>query len=111
MDVQCEAIDTNILALKTESTQAGDKLTIAVRPEKIMVSKDVPEGDNLSVLKGIVWDLGYYGNLSIYRVRTESGVVIQVSAQNRVRSAERVLEWDEEVYLCWDIQSSIVLTE
>ena len=38
-------------------------------------------------------------------------MVVQVSAQNRVRSAERSLEWDDEVYLSWDIQSSVVLTE
>ena len=111
MEVQCKEIDTTVLAFPTGSTQANDQLTIAVRPEKIVISKDAPEGNNLSVLKGIVWDLGYYGNLSIYRVRTESGKVIRVSAQNRIRSAERLLEWDEEVYLSWDIQSSVVLTE
>ena len=59
----------------------------------------------------MVWDLGYYGNLSIYRIKTDAGMVVQVSAQNRVRSAERSLEWDDEVYLSWDIQSSVVLTE
>ena len=111
MEVQCKEINATVKALPSDSTQTNDQLTIAVRPEKITISKDAPEGNNLSVLKGIVWDLGYYGNLSIYKVRTESGKVIQVSAQNRIRSAERLLEWDEEVYLSWDIQSSVVLTE
>ncbi|MCZ6526376.1 MAG: ABC transporter ATP-binding protein [Gammaproteobacteria bacterium] len=111
MEVECKEIRTTVKALSSDTTRANDQLTIAVRPEKISISKEVPEGEDLSILKGIVWDLGYYGNLSIYRVRTETGKVIQVSAQNRIRSAERVLEWDEEVYLSWDIQSSVVLTE
>ncbi|MFB3101340.1 MAG: ABC transporter ATP-binding protein, partial [Gammaproteobacteria bacterium] len=111
MEVECKEIRTTVKALSSDTTRANDQLTIAVRPEKISISKESPEGEDLSILKGIVWDLGYYGNLSIYRVRTETGKVIQVSAQNRIRSAERVLEWDEEVYLSWDIQSSVVLTE
>lgn len=111
MEVECKEISTTVKALSSDTTRVNDQLTIAVRPEKISISKEAPEGEDLSILKGIVWDLGYYGNLSIYKVRTETGKVIQVSAQNRIRSAERVLEWDEEVYLSWDIQSSVVLTE
>ena len=56
-------------------------------------------------------DLAYYGNHSIYLVKTETGKIVQVSAQNRLRSARRVLEWDEHVYLSWDLTSSVVLTQ
>lgn len=111
LEIECPEVEATVKAYSLDSIQHNDQLTIAVRPEKIMISKEPPEGEDISVLKGVVWDLGYYGNLSIYKVQTASGKVIQVSAQNRVRSAERVLEWDEEVYLSWDIQSSVVLTE
>jgi putrescine transport system ATP-binding protein len=109
--IECEETGCMINAVNTVETTTGSHLTIAVRPEKIAISKERPEESELSILQGVVWDLGYYGNLSIYRVKTASGKIIQVSAQNRVRSAERVLEWDEEVYLSWDSQSSVVLTE
>ena len=111
LEIECREVKAVVKATSTESVQQNDQLTIAVRPEKISISKEQPEGENISVLQGVVWDLGYYGNLSIYRVQTKSGKIIQVSAQNRIRSAERILEWDEEVYLSWDIQSSVVLTE
>jgi len=111
LEIECPEVEATVKAYSLDSIQHNDQLTIAVRPEKIMISKEPPEGEDISVLKGVVWDLGYYGNLSIYKVQTASGKVIQVSAQNRVRSAERVLEWDEEVYLSWDVQSSVVLTE
>jgi len=56
-------------------------------------------------------DLAYFGNYSIYRVKTEFGQVVQVSAQNRKRSSEHVVEWDDEVYLSWEQNSSIVLVD
>ena len=40
-----------------------------------------------------------------------SGMVLQVSAQNRRRSATRNVEWDDEVYVSWDIASAILLNE
>ncbi|MCH2357123.1 MAG: TOBE domain-containing protein [Pseudomonadales bacterium] len=68
-------------------------------------------GENITTAKGVVLDLAYYGNYSIYRVKTESGLMVQVSAQNRQRSSEHVVEWDDEVYLSWEQGSSIVLLE
>jgi putrescine transport system ATP-binding protein len=111
LELECSETGTTIKAMNVLETILGARLSVAVRPEKISISKEKPVGESISVIRGVVWDLGYHGNLSIYRVKTSSGKIIQVSAQNRVRSAERVLEWDEEVFLCWDTQSSVVLTE
>jgi putrescine transport system ATP-binding protein len=84
---------------------------IAVRPEKIYVSNEPPEATARTVIKGVVWDLGYLGNHSIYRVKTDTGKMVQVSSQNRRRLARLTLEWDDEVYLSWDASSSVLLTE
>ena len=100
-----------ITAQPRTDLDTGDPVWVAVRPEKISITKERPAGSGLTVLKGVVWDLAYYGNLSLYRVRTDSGKIIQVSAQNRIRSAERVVEWDDQVYLSWDRQSSVLLKE
>lgn len=109
--VECDDRKTGIRAKPADRVDSGTALTVAVRPEKISISKEPPVADVAAVLKGVVWDLGYYGNLSVYRIKTDTGMIVQASAQNRVRSAERTLEWDDEVYLSWDIQSSVVLTE
>ena len=89
----------------------GGQITIAVRPEKISITKNNPEGENLTVTKGVVEDLAYYGNRSIYRIRSQSGRIIQVSAQNFARSEQLALEWDDEVYLSWNSSCNVVLTE
>ena len=109
--IKCDGVNTDVKAKSAARIKRSDRLTVAVRPEKISISKEPPGADAAATLKGVVWDLGYYGNLSVYRIKTDTGMTVQVSAQNRVRSAERSLEWDDEVYLSWDIQSSVVLTE
>jgi putrescine transport system ATP-binding protein len=63
------------------------------------------------VTRGVVTDLAYYGNRSVYRVRSGSGKVIEVSTQNYQRSPKLLLEWDDEVFLSWDSSCSVVLTE
>ncbi len=89
--------------------EKGAKICIAVRPEKIFLSKHEPDNEEDTRLAGIVEDLGYFGNLSLYKIRLNSGKIVQVSAQNRKRSAERHLEWDDEVFISWRLDSAIVL--
>ena len=90
--------------------KVGSKVHAAVRPEKIVISKSPQNDVERTQLKGTVLDLAYYGNLSIYRVKTDSNAVVQVSTQNAERRSQRTVEWDDEVYLSWDPASSIVLT-
>ena len=84
---------------------------MAVRPEKIFISKQAPAGGQLTVLKGFVHDLGYFGNMSVYRVALDNGSMLQVSGQNRQRTATKTLEWDDEVFVSWDISSAILLED
>jgi putrescine transport system ATP-binding protein len=105
----CDATGCELAAHADQPSQAGDQRWIAVRPEKIFIDKEPPRAADRTVVKGIVLDLGYFGNLSIYRVQLPTGTVLQVSAQNRLRTARRTVEWDDEVYVSWDIASVILL--
>jgi len=62
---------------------------------------------------GKVFDLGYFGNHSLYRVRLASGRMVQVSFQNvrRVGETERQVDWDDEVWLSWEPHAAQVLIE
>tara|TARA_B100001964_G_scaffold63871_1_gene72714 strand:+ start:421 stop:1536 length:1116 start_codon:yes stop_codon:yes gene_type:complete len=86
-----------------------ESITLAIRPEKIMIDNQL-SGSESNYIKGIVEDFGYFGNLSIYRVKTSDENIIQVSKQNRFRS-ERVISWDDEVFLSWDSSNLLLLTE
>jgi putrescine transport system ATP-binding protein len=87
----------------------GNEVCIAVRPEKIFISQHEPDGDEDTCLQGVIEDFGYFGNLSLYRIRLGTGKIVLVSAQNRHRSTERFLEWDDEVFISWRPRSAIVL--
>ena len=89
---------------------SSDELWVAVRPEKIHLSRESPSAAGLTVMHGTVEDLAYYGNYSVYRIRADTGKLVQVSSQNSRRSAELTLEWEDEVYLSWPRECSVVLT-
>ena len=108
--IACEETGVPIQADLSEAVELPDAFDVAVRPEKIRLSRQPPEGEGLTVLHGTVEDLAYYGNHSLYRVRTDQGKLVQVSSQNAHRSAELALEWDEQVYLSWPRDCSVVLT-
>ena len=80
----------------------------AVRPEKIFMSTIPPEGDD-NVAFGVVQDIAYLGDLSIYLVKLATGKVVRVTQPNTSRHAEAI-GWDQQVYLSWDATSPVVVT-
>ncbi|MEM9621172.1 MAG: ABC transporter ATP-binding protein [Pseudomonadota bacterium] len=88
----------------------GAEMMIAIRPEKIAISKD-PITTDVNI-KGVIWDLGYYGNRTLYRVKIAgSERIVQVSGQNSERISQRALDWNDEVYLSWKPDNCILLKE
>ncbi len=57
----------------------------------------------------MVWELGYLGNHSTYRIKTETGKLITAFAQNDRRTAEWAIDWSDEVYVSWGADAAIVL--
>jgi putrescine transport system ATP-binding protein len=104
------ALGTTLTAPTLKDISTGDPAFLAVRPEKIWITRDAPTQSGKTVCKGTVLDQGYFGNLSIYRVELESKQIVQVSAQNRQRRSELAIDWDETVYVHWDNISNVVLT-
>jgi len=80
----------------------------AVRPEKIFMSTAPPEGTD-NVVRGAVQDIAYLGDLSIYLVKLPTGKVVRVTQPNTSRHAEAIT-WEQQVYLCWDASSPVVVT-
>jgi putrescine transport system ATP-binding protein len=109
ISLHCAALNAQVAVLCEEQLGAGTEICVAVRPEKITISRDAPDARDRNVVKGVVRDLGYFGDQSLYRVRLQSGAVLQVSAQNMKRMASPTVEWDDEVFLSWEVASTILL--
>ena len=91
------------------SCAPNQKVHVAVRPEKIRITRDHPNvPDNMT--QGVIQEIAYMGSQSIYRVALTSGMEVRVTQPNFARDMGNRLTWDEPVYLSWDAASSVVLT-
>ncbi len=90
----------------------GSKVWVAVRPEKIQVSKSPPQQAGSNQIRGVVQDIGYLGNFSTYRIKLASDRVIDVTVPNQMRpkGGRHVVYWEDQVWLQWDASSPVVLT-
>jgi putrescine transport system ATP-binding protein len=95
-----------------QETQAkrGDTVWVALRPEKLRILRDPPPVAEENCIAGQVWDIGYLGDISLYQVRTDSGLLIKASVANMTRLVERPITWDDRVWLCWAPEAGVVLT-
>lgn len=91
--------------------EVGQTVTLALRPEKIVISRDRPEGPN--VVAGVVKDVAYFGKDSLYRVTLPSGKLVAVHTVNarRIGEAGRVADWEDQVWLSFDPSAAILLKD
>jgi putrescine transport system ATP-binding protein len=87
----------------------GMPLTVAVRPEKISLSRTPSANPKLNCLKGLISDSGYFGSFSLYRMTLPGGRKLQVQITHQNRHIE-MLRDGEEAYATFTPDSLIVLT-
>jgi putrescine transport system ATP-binding protein len=90
---------------------SGQRVWVALRPEKIRLSKQPLGGERINQVKGVVAELGYLGNRSTYRIKTATGKLVTVFAQNERRTSEWSIDWSDEVYLSWTANCAVVLQQ
>jgi spermidine/putrescine ABC transporter ATP-binding subunit len=88
---------------------AGQEVYAAIRPEKIEIGKAPPADARYNCMTGVVYDIGYLGNMSVYYVRLETGAKLKVTAANRSRLVERPITWEDRVWLWWPPSASVIL--
>ena len=101
-----------VFASNGRAITEGEKIWLGLRPEKIYLSKAKPKNIGPNRIKGIVEEIGYLGETSIYKIRLKNGQIIDVSAPNQSRPMSRVREitWEDMVYLNWEPESVMLLT-
>ena len=89
----------------------GQAVAIAVRPEKMLIHREPPAPDAANVLTGEVWDIGYLGDWTVYRIKLASGAILRVTRANRSRFVENPIDWDEQVYVTFAPDAAVILAE
>jgi putrescine transport system ATP-binding protein len=108
--VACPAIGSQRVT-SVGAARPGDAVCVAVRPEKVRIAHEPPSDRQDNHAAGQVWDIGYLGDLSVYKVRLDSGFVMQVARANMTRLVERPIGYDDRVWLSWDAEATVVLTQ
>ena len=103
------SLGTTIVIDQTSETEVGKTAWLAIRPEKIDISLTAPQAPDTNSLTGEVWDIGYLGDISIYRVRLENGDIVKASMTNRTRLVERPITWHDKVWLTWSPDGGVIL--
>src|SRR5262249_61898021 len=86
----------------------------AIRTEKLRLDRDeaaavAQSGAENGVVATVV-DIGYLGNLSLYRLRTEAGVPLQAAIANTGPLTARAIGWNERGWLSFAPEAAVVLT-
>jgi putrescine transport system ATP-binding protein len=89
----------------------GATVWLAVRPEKMRIALESPQQqppENCAA--GTIVDIGYLGELTIYKLRLADGAIVTAAIANTGRAAERPIDWDERAWMSFAPEAAIVLT-
>ena len=97
------------VAVKADAVP-GAAVCVAVRPEKVRITREPrsPGADNC--IAGTIVDIGYLGDTSIYKLRLRDGSVVKAAIANVGIRAERGLAFGDEVWAIWPPENGMLLT-
>nr|WP_051621730.1 polyamine ABC transporter ATP-binding protein [Ruminobacter sp. RM87] len=113
--IRCKDLEHDIHLDLDVDLDDGMEVTVAIRPEKIYIEKTQPVDEDGKPLKdnyttGIVTEIAYMGDISIYHVKLNSGKVVITTLPNVDRFNKGLPTWDDKVFLSWDPESCVTLT-
>lgn len=90
------------------SNVVGQKIMVAVRPEKIQIS--LPQENFSNSCIGVIEDIAYMGQQSIFHVRIPCGQKITVTRPNICSVKHSEFHYKQRVSLSWDAVSNVVIS-
>jgi spermidine/putrescine transport system ATP-binding protein len=107
--VEVELAGTGVVCVESgRSFTNGQQVSVAVRPEKLRLNIDIPEGNNL---RGRVEDVIYIGTDTHYGVRFAGGQKVRVREQNILQGHHEIVQVGEEASVSFTRVSPRLLTE
>jgi putrescine transport system ATP-binding protein len=85
-------------------------VAIAVRPEKMEVSKQRPEGQ-VNLFTGKVVEIAYLGSYNTYIVVASDGSRVSITEANTSREHLSPITWEDNVFFWWSEDAGILLRD
>jgi putrescine transport system ATP-binding protein len=86
-------------------------VAVAVRPEKIAISKTAPDNVPCNLFRGRVKEIAYFGSYNTFIVQTNDGRKIKVTEANTSRHDLSDITWEDDVYFWWRPGASVALRD
>ncbi len=88
----------------------GMPVTVALRPEKIHLSRAKPP-DEYNTAHGKIKEMAYFGSFTVYHLVLGSGAPLKVSVANVQRHRDDEFTWGDDVWAHWSRSAHVVLTQ
>ena len=88
----------------------GMAVTVALRPEKIHLSRAKPEGE-FNQVQGTVKEMSYFGSYTVYHLQLASGAMLKASMANTQRHRDEATTWGDSAWAHWSRSAHVVLTQ
>jgi putrescine transport system ATP-binding protein len=92
----------------TSGAKSGNTVWLALRPEKIGMSSERPAG-KLNKVPGTISEIGYRGDISIYKVRLADRSLMKVALANVSVRGNALFKAGDLVWLSWPPDAGVVL--
>jgi putrescine transport system ATP-binding protein len=89
----------------------GMPVTVALRPEKVRLSRSAPADTRINAVRGTVREMSYFGSFTVFHVALPAGGTLKVSQANLDRHPTERLSWGDECWAHWDGWAQVVLTQ
>jgi putrescine transport system ATP-binding protein len=88
----------------------GMPVTVALRPEKIHLSRKQP-AESFNAVSGTVKEMSYFGSFSVFHLQLASGALLKVSLSNTQRHRDDEFTWGDVLWAHWSRSAHVVLTQ
>jgi putrescine transport system ATP-binding protein len=89
----------------------GMSVTVAIRPEKIHVTRKQPESSEFNAVRARIKEISYFGSFTVFHLVMPSGALLKASQANTQRHRDEELTWGDEVWAHWSRSAHVVLTQ
>ena len=89
----------------------GMAVGLAVRPEKIEISKQRPEGVAVNLFSGTVKEIAYFGSYNTFIVQASDGLRVKITEANTSRQDLSDITWEDNVFFWWNDKAGVVLRD
>lgn len=89
----------------------GMSVTVALRPEKIRLTRAAPGRTSHNAVQGRIREMSYFGSFTVFHLTLPSGTSLKISQANTDRHPDDVLARGDEAWAHWDDWAQVVLTQ